>query len=109
MNVLRSVFSVLAFVALVTFNSYTQDEATRDLIKPDTSAHAFLASISSTGAGGLWSSPSTWAGGVVPGAGDDVTIVGGSAVVIDTDVTVANLTVGDGTLNPGVLTFDPST
>ena len=72
-------------------------------------AEASLTAISSTAPGGLWSSPSTWVGGVVPGPGDDVTISPGSAVVIDTDVTVANLTVGpDVGFNPGVLTFDPT-
>src|SRR5262245_57371515 len=65
------------------------------------------AGISSTASGGLWSSPSTWAGGVVPGPGDNVTIVPGSAVVIDTDAAAASLTIGDGTLTPAVLTFDP--
>jgi hypothetical protein len=42
----------------------------------------------------------------VPGPGDDVTIVAGSAVVIDTDVTIGNITVGNSALIPGVLTFD---
>ena len=68
-----------------------------------------LASISSTASGGLWSSPSTWEGGVVPGASDNVLIVAGSAVVIDTAVAAANLTIGDGSLTPAVLTFDPNT
>ena len=75
-----------------------------DLPTPFTS----LTAISSTAPGGLWSSPATWAGGVVPGPGDDVTISTGSAVVIDTAVTVANLTVGpEAGINSGVLTFDP--
>ncbi len=67
------------------------------------------ASISSTAAGGAWSSPSTWVGGVVPGSGDNVTIVPGAAVVIDTNAAAANLTVGDGSLTPAILTFDPFT
>jgi len=107
MNALRSVFVTLAFLAILTLNSFPQDEATNDPIKTNRSAQASFASISSTPTGGSWSAPSTWAGGVVPGAGDDVTIVGGSVVLIDMDVTVSNITVGDGTLNPALLIFDP--
>jgi len=60
--------------------------------------------ISSQGAGGLWSAPATWAGGNVPGAGDNVTIVDGSTVTIDTAAVAANVTVGQGA--SGVLQFD---
>ena len=66
-----------------------------------------LASISSTASGGLWSSPSTWEGGVVPGAGDNVTITPGSTVVIDTAAAAGNLTIISGGVTPGILTFDP--
>jgi hypothetical protein len=70
---------------------------------------ASLTFIFSTAPGGLWSSPSTWVGGVVPGPDDDVTISPGSAVVIDNVVTVASLTVGiNGGFSPGLLTFHPS-
>lgn len=52
--------------------------------------------ISSAGSGGLWNSPATWAGGIVPTAGDNVTIVGGSTVVLNDNLNAAvyNLTVG---------------
>lgn len=50
--------------------------------------------VSSTAAGGLWSAPSTWAGGLVPDGGDNVTIVSGATVIIDTDALAGNLTVG---------------
>jgi Ig-like domain CHU_C associated/PKD domain/Secretion system C-terminal sorting domain len=52
--------------------------------------------ISSTAMGGLWSSPSTWVGGVLPG-GDDVVIAAGATVVMDMrvlgirDLTIAGL------------------
>lgn len=54
------------------------------------------ADISSTVTGGNWSNVSTWVGGVVPVAGDNVVIVNGSNVIIDQDVTLNNLTI-DGT------------
>lgn len=108
MKVFRHVFLFVALFASFAFSSYSQ-EATLDLANADGPGKSSLAAISSTGTGGLWSSPATWAGGVVPGAGDDVTIIGGSAVVIDGDITVASVTVGDSALNPAVLLFDPFT
>ena len=47
--------------------------------------------------GGLWSSPATWAGGVVPGAGNDVTIPAGIIVTVDQVLNYRNITV-NGTL-----------
>jgi gliding motility-associated-like protein len=47
--------------------------------------------------GGLWSSPATWAGGVVPGAGNDVTIPAGMIVTVDQVLNYRNITV-NGTL-----------
>ncbi|MBK1828696.1 G8 domain-containing protein [Haloferula rosea] len=41
----------------------------------------------------LWSSPSTWISGSVPGPGDDVTIPAGSFVLFDQTSTVRSLTV----------------
>ena len=49
----------------------------------------------STAIGGLWSSPATWVGGVVPGA-DDAQIADGAIVTINQPVIVRNLTVGQG-------------
>lgn len=51
--------------------------------------------ISSTTTGGNWSAPSTWTGGVVPTGSDDVIIVPGATVTIDTiTAQAANVTVG---------------
>jgi hypothetical protein len=50
--------------------------------------------FSSTATGGAWSSPATWAGNVVPDAGDDVMIADGATVVIDTATVVRSVTVG---------------
>lgn len=50
--------------------------------------------ISSTAAGGLWSSPSTWVGGLVPDGGDNVTIVSGATVIIDTAAVAGSVSVG---------------
>ena len=61
------------------------------------------ATIISTGTGGAWSNPATWVGRAVPVAGDDVTIVSGAMVIIDSDVTVGTLTVS-GTLQFNELT-----
>lgn len=68
-------------------------------------APSVLANISSTSAGGPWSSPSTWVGGTVPGETDSVTIAGGATVTIDTDAKAASVTIGSG--GPAArLTFD---
>ncbi len=49
--------------------------------------------------GGLWSSPASWAGGIVPSAGNDVTVVAGSTLTVDAATyNVRDITV-DGLLN----------
>ncbi|MBV8520399.1 MAG: DUF11 domain-containing protein [Acidobacteria bacterium] len=52
--------------------------------------------VSSTAAGGLWSAPATWAGGVVPTSTDNVTIADGATVTIDTAASALSLNVGTG-------------
>ncbi|KAA9325364.1 T9SS type A sorting domain-containing protein [Hymenobacter busanensis] len=53
------------------------------------------AAVSSTATGGNWSAPTTWAGGVVPAATDDVTIVAGATVTLDVAAACASLTVAN--------------
>lgn len=60
-------------------------------------------SVTSTGTGGAWSSPTTWAGGAVPLNTDDVTIVAGATVTIDTTAVAYTVTVS------GSLVWDAGT
>ena len=122
MKDLRSVVSIVLTVLLFATGLYAQElpadsgaiKASADVVRNDgntvkeTGTEASMAAISSTAAGGFWNTPSTWVGGVVPGNGDNVTITAGSTVVIDVDVNVADLTVGDGSLTPAVLIFTSS-
>jgi hypothetical protein len=58
--------------------------------------------VTSTASGGLWSQTTTWAGGVLPTSTDDVTIVGGATVTIDTAAVALDVTVNSG----GALLWD---
>lgn len=56
--------------------------------------------VASVAAGGNWSNPATWAGGVVPANTDAVVIVAGTPVVIDTAAVAQSVTIDAGaTLN----------
>lgn len=63
----------------------------------------WAATISSNGTGGgSWNTGSSWAGGVVPTSADNVNIVSGDIVIVNTNPQVVNLTVTNGTLKPDV-------
>ncbi|MFL6210217.1 MAG: beta strand repeat-containing protein, partial [Pyrinomonadaceae bacterium] len=64
--------------------------------------------ISSTAAGGNWSAAATWVGGVVPSSGDNVTIVDGATVTIDTAAVALSVTVGTGG-TPAILQYESVT
>ncbi|MCX6181744.1 MAG: Ig-like domain-containing protein, partial [Bacteroidetes bacterium] len=63
-----------------------------------TAVNCIYAAAISSKASGNWSSPSTWNGGVLPGANDEVTISSGNTVLLDMNVSVSSISV-TGTLN----------
>lgn len=58
-----------------------------------TQATGVPGNVASTGTGGNWSNPATWAGGVVPTSADNVTIAAGATVIIDTAAVAFGVTV----------------
>jgi gliding motility-associated-like protein len=65
----------------------------------------FAANISSNAVSGPWNSTASWNGGVIPAAGDNVTIVSGANI----DITASLIQTGTLTINSGgTLTLDAS-
>ncbi|MEI6882285.1 MAG: hypothetical protein WCK82_13265, partial [Bacteroidota bacterium] len=54
---------------------------------------ALPANFTATAQGGLWNDPATWVGGVVPAAGNDITIPAGSTVIVNQVLSYRDLTV----------------
>ncbi len=54
------------------------------------------ATITSNPVTAAWTSVTTWVGGVVPGAGDDVVIVSGAVITLSTSTTVVSTTINSG-------------
>ncbi len=65
---------------------------------------AVPATYTASAIGGMWSSPATWVGGVVPAGGNLINIPAGSVVTIDQAIAYADLVVG-GTLQWGSTSY----
>ncbi len=83
----------------------TEGQASSDLSGSQATLPA--GEISCAGVGGNWSATTTWNGGALPTATDNVTINDGCTVTSDTNATINNLTVGQGT--SGILQFEATT
>jgi hypothetical protein len=87
MKTLVNILVVIIFTAIFAVNSLAGD-------------------IRSAGVKGDWNQSSTWIGGTVPGAADNVTIVNGDTVYYNlTNSTVANIVVGENAMAPTMLFF----
>ena len=90
------------------FNVYAVTEGALSSVLSGSQMTAAPGNVTSVAAGGLWSAPATWVGGIVPTAGDNVTIADGATVTIDVAANALNLTVGAGG-SPAILQYDATT
>ncbi len=86
------------------WNVYAVSEGALSTALSGSQTTSTAGNIVSTPAGGNWSAPATWVGGVVPGPGDNATIVSGATVTIDSS-NCLSLTVQSG----AVLQFESVT
>jgi hypothetical protein len=90
------------------FNVYAVSEGALSAVLSGSQATAAPGVVNSTATGGNWSAPATWSGGVVPTAGDNVTIADGATVTVDVAANALNLTIGTGG-TPAVLQYEATT
>ena len=79
-RLLRLLFSLALFLALVNVSGRAAD--------------IFSAGAAGTVIRGNWNASSTWYGNVIPGPGDNVYINDGDTVVINTNVSITDLSIG---------------
>ncbi len=62
----------------------------------NTVSSSVAATITSSASSGNWSNPTSWSGGVVPGANDDVVIAAGTTILVDANTTCQSITIESG-------------
>ncbi|SFE75745.1 beta strand repeat-containing protein, partial [Sunxiuqinia elliptica] len=62
----------------------------------NTVSSSAAATITSSASSGNWSNPTSWSGGVVPGASDDVVITAGTTILVDANTTCQSITIESG-------------
>ena len=92
-NAVTATFNGLTPSTNYTWRVFAVSEGALSTALSGTQATPAPGNVSSVAGGGNWSNPATWGGGAVPNAADNVTIVAGSPVIIDTAAVALSLTV----------------